>query len=87
MRGGCDEVSLQEGHYSILEATVSESHERSCAWMSGPRDAAITVPAVKWWFAVSRDMFAKSFRLQHPATRTPAMCHRTPTFSSPLSKH
>lgn len=65
---------------------MSEHTERSCAWMSGPRDAAIKVPAVKWWFAVSRDVFAKSFRGQHATTRTPAMCYRTPTFSSPLPR-
>lgn len=60
---------------------------RSCEWMSGPRDASIQVPAAKWWFAISRDMLAKSYRSQRVAYRPAVACHRTPTFISPLAKH
>lgn len=58
---------------------------RSCAWMSGPKDASIKVPAVKWWLAVSRDVLAKNFRTQMCNYRSPVRCHLTPTFSSPLT--
>jgi hypothetical protein len=60
--------------------------QRTCAWMSGPRETAVPIPAIKWWLAISRDVFAKGFRSQRMATRTPALCYRTPTFTSPLAK-
>ena len=61
--------------------------DRSCAWMSGPRDAALKVSAAKWWLAISHDILVKGARKQKLAmVRTPAVCHRTPTFSSPISR-
>lgn len=63
------------------------ARQRSCAWMSGPSDATVEVPAAKWWFAISRDVFAKSYRRQRVHYRPPVGCHRTPTFVSPLAKH
>ena len=62
-----------------------EEH-RSCAWMSGPADATVKVSPAKWWFAISRDLFAKSYRSQRLAERTPSICNRTPKFVSPLQK-
>ena len=59
--------------------------ERTCAWMSGPKDAAVSLSAVKWWLAISRDVLAKDYRRQTCRNRPPVSCHRTPTFSSPLS--
>jgi hypothetical protein len=55
-----------------------------CAFMSGPADAEFNIPAAKWWFAISRDMLAKTYRQQSSGVRRPALCHRTPTFVSPL---
>jgi hypothetical protein len=64
------------------------SAERSCGWMSGPKDASLDIPAVKWWFAISRDVLAKGYRMQQTQHRAPAACHRTPNFCSPLAnKH
>ncbi|HEU4480787.1 MAG TPA: hypothetical protein VFS18_02795 [Actinomycetota bacterium] len=60
--------------------------QRSCGWMSGPRDAEATISSAKWWFAISRDVFAKSYRRQRSSFRGPVACHRTPTFCSPLTK-
>ncbi|MFN2588916.1 MAG: hypothetical protein ABR613_12485 [Actinomycetota bacterium] len=60
--------------------------ERSCAWMSGPRDASLRVPAVKWWLAISRDVIAKDYRRMTSRARPSVTCHRTPTFVSPLQK-
>ena len=60
--------------------------ERSCAWMSGPKDASLSVPAVKWWLAISRDVIAKDYRRMTSRTRPSVICHRTPTFVSPLQK-
>ena len=62
-----------------------EDH-RSCAWMSGPADATVKVSPAKWWFAISRDLFVKSYRSQRVAHRTPVHCHRTPKVVSPLHK-
>lgn len=62
-----------------------EDH-RSCAWMSGPADATLKVSPAKWWFAISRDLFVKSYRSQRAGERTPAFCSRTPKFVSPLNK-
>lgn len=56
--------------------------QRSCAWMTGPK--SVHVPAHKWWFAISRDVFAQSYRRQAGCVRPPVSCKRTPTFSSPL---
>lgn len=56
----------------------------NCAFMSGPNDSSLEIPAVKWWFAISRDVLAKTYRRQSSQVRQPAMCYRTPTFSSPL---
>jgi hypothetical protein len=53
--------------------------------MSGPRDASLKIPAVKWWLAISRDMLAKDYRRMAGAERRPLVhCHKTPTFVSPL---
>jgi len=60
--------------------------QRSCAWMSGPKDAFVHVPAHKWWFAISRDVLAKSYRRQVGQVRPPVACKRTPTFCSPLGQ-
>lgn len=62
-----------------------EEH-RSCAWMSGPADATVKVSPAKWWFAISRDLFAKSYRSQAAAERTPSVCNRIPSFMSPLKR-
>lgn len=59
--------------------------ERSCGWMSGPKDASLKVPAVKWWLAISRDVLAKDYRRQMMQLRPAVTCHRTPTFVSPLA--
>ncbi|MDP9067060.1 MAG: hypothetical protein M3N53_01775 [Actinomycetota bacterium] len=55
-----------------------------CNWMSGPKDAALKVSAVKWWLAISRDALVKDLRRQSLQSRTPVRCRRTPTFSSPI---
>lgn len=60
--------------------------ERSCAWMSGPKEVSADVTAAQWWFAISRDVFAKAQRSQQPAHRRISSCHLTPTFSSPLAR-
>jgi hypothetical protein len=57
--------------------------ERTCAWMSGPKDTALTLPAAKWWLAISRDVLAKDYRRQC-RHRPPVTCRITPTFCSPL---
>lgn len=62
------------------------SAQRNCSWMSGPRDATLTVPAVKWWLAISRDVLPKEYRRMMWKTRPAVNCHRTPTFSSPLPR-
>lgn len=59
---------------------------RNCSFMSGPGKQPVSVPAVKWWLAISRDLLAKGYRGQHQTVRPPALCHRTPTFVSPLPK-
>lgn len=59
--------------------------ERSCGWMSGPKDASLKVPAVTWWLAISRDVLAKDYRRQMMHPRPTVTCHRTPTFVSPLA--
>ncbi|HJR46223.1 MAG TPA: hypothetical protein VJ927_11520 [Actinomycetota bacterium] len=58
-----------------------------CNWMSGPKDAALKVSAVKWWLAISRDALVKDFRRQALRNRPAVSCHRTPTFSSPTKNH
>lgn len=55
-----------------------------CAFMAGPADAALKVSAAKWWFAISRDVLAKTYRTYDSGLRLPVTCHRTPTFTSPL---
>lgn len=62
------------------------STQRPCSWMTGPRGASLPIPAIKWWLAISRDVFAKGYLSERRTTRTPALCHRTPTFVSPLAK-
>ncbi|MEA2453336.1 MAG: hypothetical protein QOG04_2046 [Actinomycetota bacterium] len=64
---------------------VREMNERSCGWMSGPKDASVKVSAAKWWLAISRDTLAKEYRRQTMSLRPAATCYRTPTFVSPLS--
>jgi hypothetical protein len=66
-------------------AGMDEQRAR-CAFMSGPLDADLDVSAAKWWFAISRDILAQSYRRESTSLRTPAMCHRTPTFTSPLKE-
>jgi hypothetical protein len=58
--------------------------ERACAWMSGPKDAALRMAPAKWWLAISRDVLGKEYRRQR-RSRPPVWCHRTPTFFSPLT--
>lgn len=55
-----------------------------CNWMSGPKDAALKVSAVKWWLAISRDALVKDLRRQSVHKRPTVTCRRTPTFSSPI---
>lgn len=59
--------------------------ERSCAWMTGPRDATVKVSSVKWWLALSRDLLPNEYRRQMSRSRPPVSCDLTPTFTSPLS--
>ena len=54
---------------------------RHCPFMSGPSDPQVTVSPVKWWLAISRDVFVKDFR-GRVRSRPPVTCRRTPTFSS-----
>jgi hypothetical protein len=54
--------------------------------MSGPKEASLSVPAVKWWLAISRDVLAKDCRRMTSRARPSVTCHRTPTFVSPLQK-
>jgi hypothetical protein len=54
--------------------------------MSGPKEASLSVPAVKWWLAISRDVLAKDYRRMTSRARPSVICHRTPTFVSPLQK-
>ena len=67
------------------ERKVREMSERSCGWMSGPKDASVKVAAAQWWLAISRDTLAKEFRSQRSTLRPAVTCHLTPTFVSPLS--
>ncbi|MDQ3618661.1 MAG: hypothetical protein M3391_00845 [Actinomycetota bacterium] len=61
--------------------------ERSCPWLSGPRDASLQLPPAKWWFVLSRDVLAKDHRRRAVAAHRPAVrCHRTPTFTSPIAR-
>jgi hypothetical protein len=60
--------------------------ERSCAWLTGPQDAEIAISPAKWWLAISRDVFAKTYRSQRATRRLPVACHLTPRFDSPLAK-
>ncbi len=59
--------------------------ERSCTWMSGPKDASLHVPAVKWWLAISRDILTKDYQRRMCKHRPPVSCDRTPSFTSPIS--
>jgi hypothetical protein len=59
--------------------------DRSCSWMSGPKDATVRVSATKWWLAISRDILVNDYRRQMSARNRPSVtCHRTPKFVSPL---
>ena len=70
-----------------LERKVTEmDSERSCGFLSGPRNTSLKVAPAKWWFAISRDVLAKGYRRQMCRTRPSVSCHRTPTFSSPISQ-
>ena len=60
--------------------------QQTCGWMSGPKDAAIDVPAAKWWLAISRGLLASGIRRQHALQRSPAVCNHLPSFVSPLRK-
>ena len=59
--------------------------QRSCAWLRGPQ-ADVAISPAKWWLAISRDVFAKSYRSQRASHRLPVACHLTPRFDSPLAK-
>lgn len=63
-----------------------DNSQRSCAWMSGPKDPTVTVSAAKWWYAISRDVFSKMHRNQQPPHRAISRCQRTPKFVSPLAR-
>ena len=56
---------------------------RNCPFMSGPNDPQVKVAPVKWWLAISRDVFVNDFRRRN-RNRPPVTCRRTPTFSSRL---
>lgn len=58
--------------------------ERSCAWMSRPRNDSHRISAVRWWLAISRDVMEKEYRKMVGRHRPSVACHRSPTFSSPL---
>lgn len=60
--------------------------QQTCGWMSGPANAAIDVPAAKWWLAISRGLLASGIRRQHALQRAPAMCNQLPSFASPLRR-
>jgi hypothetical protein len=62
------------------------TRQRSCAWLTGPQDAEVNISAAKWWLAISRDVFAKTYRSQTATCRLPVACHLTPRFDSPLAK-
>jgi hypothetical protein len=62
------------------------TRQRSCAWLTGPREAEVKISAAKWWLAISRDVFTKSYRHQTASRRLPVACHLTPRFDSPLAK-
>ncbi|HVM35690.1 MAG TPA: hypothetical protein VM784_10135 [Actinomycetota bacterium] len=58
--------------------------ERSCAWMSGPREGGEGITAARWWLAISRQSFSNEY-LKQQQHRAPVTCNRTPTFVSPLA--
>ena len=60
--------------------------EHSCTWMFGPRDG-VNIPAVKWWFAISRNLLTSDQRRASSKDRPATRCNRTPSFSSPIRKH
>lgn len=78
------EHSHQRMQWTPLERT-EEMEARTCGWMSGPDDPAVTVSSVKWWIAVSRGTLARDYVRQLQKTRPPVTCRRTPAFVSPLS--
>ena len=55
-----------------------------CNCMSGPKDAAVRVDAIKWWLAISRDEFVNDYR-RRSRNRPPVACRRTPSFTSPIT--
>ena len=58
--------------------------ERSCAWMSRPKYDSHSIPAARWWLAISRDVMENEYRKMMGDHRPPVSCRRTPTFTSPL---
>lgn len=60
--------------------------QRICKWMSGPTTDAGTIPAAKWWLAISRNQLSKEFMRQSSRLRGPVICHRIPVFVSPLDR-
>jgi hypothetical protein len=68
------------------ERWTEMNRQRSCAWLKGPQDAELHISAAKWWLAISRDVFAKSYRSESALRRLPVACHLTPRFDSPLAK-
>jgi hypothetical protein len=61
------------------------TNERNCGFLTGPANTSLKVSPAKWWLAISRDVLAKSYRRHVCRNRPPVSCHRTPTFSSPIS--
>jgi len=70
---------------SAAERKVSRMN-RNCDWISGPRRADMKISAAKWWFAISRDVFAKDQRRRMWNGRPAVHCQRTPKFISPLAR-
>ena len=58
--------------------------ERSCAWMSGPKDDPHRISAARWWLAISRDVMENEYRKMMGNQRPTVVCKRVPTFTSPL---
>jgi hypothetical protein len=54
--------------------------------MSGPSNATMKVPAIKWWLAISRGRFAKDYTRGGRRPRPAVACDRTPSFDSPISR-
>lgn len=71
---------------SKRKVVLGMSTERYCLWIFRPADARLTLSPAKWWFALSRSVFAKHHRLRTSRMRPPVGCFLTPTFVSPLAR-